>query len=653
MEVPVLLPKIFNHPFTYLNNSQNIKNLNQGDIVIVPFGKKREVGVVWDKIKNTEKKIKLKKVEKKISNISLNEKIIRFINWFSAYNLVPKGMILKMCLGNLKNFDEIKKKKISKKKTKIIKYYLNPEQKSALKNLIDFGNRFNVSVLLGTTGSGKTLVYFERIRKLIEENKQALILIPEIFLTTQFKNRFKLFFGYEPAIWHSKISINKKKDIWQSVANNRIKIVLGARSSLFLPFNNLGLIIVDEEHDSSYKQEESVIYNARDMAISRASIENIPIHLITSVPSLETYNNIKNKKYKLTELKKRFENYPLPKTKVINLNLENLNKKSISKETIKIVEDYLKKNNQILFFLNRRGYAPFLICKKCGYRHVCPNCSIYLTYHKVLNKIICHHCGYLSNTEKKCINSNSSCNFSMYGPGVEKVFEELKGIFPRKVIKIFSSDYLSKKKESENLINQISEEKIDILVGTQMISKGFNFPKLNCIVVVDADFSGKGYDLRTTEKNIQLYNQLSGRAGRFSNDSIIIYQTINPNNHVLKDILENKIENFLKNELKIREQNNLPPFCRLISLIISSNTKENSYRGALEIKRKIEELNNIKILGPVDSPIFKKKKKFRTRLLIRSESKRMLQKSLAKVLEKLKISSKIKLTVDVDPINFT
>ena len=653
MEVPVLLPKIFNHPFTYLNNSQNIKNLNQGDIVIVPFGKKREVGVVWDKIKNTEKKIKLKKVEKKISKISLNEKIIRFINWFSAYNLVPKGMILKMCLGNLKNFDEIKKKKISKKKTKIIKYYLNLEQKSALKSLIDFGNRFNVSVLLGTTGSGKTLVYFERIRKLVEENKQALILIPEIFLTTQFKNRFKLFFGYEPAIWHSKISINKKKDIWQSVANNRIKIVLGARSSLFLPFNNLGLIIVDEEHDSSYKQEESVIYNARDMAISRASIENIPIHLITSVPSLETYNNIKNKKYKITKLKKRFENYPLPKTKVVNLNLENLNKKSISKETIKIVEVYLKKNNQILFFLNRRGYAPFLICKKCGYRHVCPNCSIYLTYHKILNKIICHHCGYLSNTKKKCINANLSCNFSMYGPGVEKVFEELKSIFPRRVIKIFSSDYLSKKKESENLINQISEEKIDILVGTQMISKGFNFPKLNCIVVVDADFSGKGYDLRTTEKNIQLYNQLSGRAGRFSNDSIIIYQTINPNNHVLKDILENKIENFLKNELKIREQNNLPPFCRLISLIISSNTKENSYRGALEIKRKIEELNNIKILGPVDSPIFKKKKKFRTRLLIRSERQRMLQKSLAKVLEKLKISSKIKLTVDVDPINFT
>ena len=284
------------------------------------------------------------------------------------------------------------------------------------------------------------MVYFERIKRLVKENKQALILIPEIFLTTQFKNRFKLFFVYYPAIWHSKIGISKKREIWLSVAKNKIQIVLGARSSLFLPFKNLGLIVVDEEHDSSYKQEESVIYNARDMAISRASIEDIPIHLVTSIPSLETYNNIKNKKYKMTELKNRFQNFPLPQTKVINLNLENLNKKSISDETIKIVETYLKNKNQILFFLNRRGYAPFLICKKCGYRHVCPNCSIYLTYHKILNKIICHHCGYQSISKKKCKDKNLLCDFSFYGPGVEKVFEELKSIFPNKTVKIFSSD---------------------------------------------------------------------------------------------------------------------------------------------------------------------------------------------------------------------
>ena len=652
MEVPVLLPKVFNHPFTYTYNSQKIKKLDQGDFVIVPFGKKKEIGVIWDEIRSTQKKIKLREVEKKISNIKFNHKIIQFINWFSVYNVVPKGMILKMCLGNLKNFDKIKKK-IKINKTKVTKYILNTEQKTALNSLISSGNKFNVSVLLGITGSGKTIVYFERIKKLIRENKQALILIPEIFLTTQFKKRFEQFFGYEPAIWHSKISQNNKKNIWHSVANNEVKIILGARSSLFLPFKKLGLIIVDEEHDASYKQEESVIYNARDMAISRGSIENIPVHLITSVPSLETFNNILNKKYKKIEIKNRFKNYPLPKTKVIHLNLESLNKRSISNETIKIVNDYLKKNNQILFFLNRRGYAPFLICKKCGYRHICPNCSIYLTYHKITNRILCHHCGYQNNSKRTCKDKSLFCEFSMYGPGVEKVFEELKSIYPKKIIKIFSSDYLSQKKQSENLITEISEEKIDILVGTQMISKGFNFPKLNCIVVVDTDFTGKGYDLRTTEKNIQLYNQLSGRAGRFSKDSIIIYQTINPDNQTLKNILENKIENFFSNELKIRKENNLPPFFRLISLIISSSSQENSYQGALEIKKKVEKLNYIQILGPVDSPIFKKNKKFRTRLLIRSESKNMCQKALAKVLENLKISSKIKLTVDVDPINFT
>ena len=652
MEVPVLIPKLFNHPFTYLKKHSG-ESLNQGDLVLVPFGKKKEIGVVWDEFKKTERKIKLKHIEKKILNQSLSKKLIKFINWFSIYNIVPKGMVLKMCLGNLKDFEELKKKEKYKIKTNTTKYSLNAEQKNAVEYLSNVGEKFNVSVLIGITGSGKTLVYFERIKKLIKQNKQALILIPEIFLTTQFKKRFEQFFGYEPAIWHSKIGKNKKKNIWNLVAQNKIKIVIGARSSLFLPFKNLGLIVVDEEHDPSYKQEEGVIYNARDMSISRASIENIPIHLVTAVPSLETYNNILNKKYRKTELKKRYENYPLPKTKIINLNLEKLKNGSLSKEAISISKSYLKKNNQILFFLNRRGYAPFLICKECGFRHTCPNCSIYLTYHKVSDKIICHHCGYQSKTKRKCSKENSYCNFSMYGPGVEKVFEELKKIFPNKKIKIFSSDYLKKKQNSENLINEIIEQKVDILVGTQMISKGYNFPKLNCIIVVDADFTGKGYDLRTTEKNIQLYNQLSGRAGRFSRDSIIVYQTINPEHQVLTNIIQNKPESFFIKELSLRKENNLPPFSRLISLIISSESKENSFRGAIDIIIKIENIKGIQVLGPIDSPIFKKKKKYRTRLLIRSDSKILCQKYLLNVLENLKISRKIKLTVDVDPINFT
>ena len=240
----------------------------------------------------------------------------------------------------------------------------------------------------------------------------------------------------------------------------------------------------------------------------------------------------------------------------------------------------------------------------------------------------------------------------MYGPGVEKIFDELKIKFPSKRIKIFSSYYLNKKKESENILKEISDNKIDIIVGTQMISKGFNFPKLNCIVVVDADFSGKGYDLRTTEKNIQLYNQLSGRAGRFSKNSLIIYQTISPENKTLSDLLKNNPEKFLENELIIRQENKLPPFRRLIALIVSSKNKENSFRGAQEVKNKIKIIKDIEIMGPVDSPLFRAKNMFRTRLLLRTKNDQFIQKKLIKTLESLKISSKIKLTVDVDPINF-
>ena len=389
------------------------------------------------------------------------------------------------------------------------------------------------------------------------------------------------------------------------------------------------------------------------MAIARASTENIPIHLVSAVPSLETYNNVKIKKYNYTKLTNRYNNFPLPETKVINL--ENVSLKSdqfIASETLELISKFLEKKEQVLFFLNRRGYAPFLICKKCGFKHLCPNCSIYLTYHKLINKLICHHCGIKLKKEKICSANKESCDFRMYGPGVEKIFDELNKIFPKKKIKIFSSDFLAKKNDTESILKKIEKNEIDIIIGTQLISKGFNFPKLNCIVVVDADFSGMGYDLRTTEKNIQLYNQLSGRAGRFSDNSLIVYQTITPLNETLKDVLENNPEKFLNNELIIRKNKNLPPFSRLISLIISSNSSQDSFKAAQEIKKKLSIISQLEVLGPVDSPIFRIKKKYRTRLLLRSKNTNLIQKNLGKVLQNLTISKKIKLTVDVDPINF-
>ena len=651
MKVPVLIPKIFNFPFTY--DSGCIENLKPGDIVIVPFGKSNEIGVVWDKIQPTAKEFKLRKIERKLDNFKINKNLISYINWFSSYNLTSKGMVLKMCLGDKKNtskIEDLKKEKFDKKK---INFSLNNDQKKSLKDLKKFGNSFNVSLLQGITGSGKTIVYFERIKEILKKSQQVLILLPEIFLTNQFKDRFEEFFGFTPSIWHSKIGIKNKRKIWQGIIDDNLKLVIGARSSLLLPFKNLGLIVLDEEHDPSYKQDEGIIYHARDMAIARASFENIPIHLVSAVPSLETFNNIKNKKYNHTKLINRYSESALPEAKVINLQKAQLKKDHfIAEETITIVNDYLKKKEQVLFFLNRRGYAPFLICKKCGYKHLCPSCSIYLTYHKSINKLICHHCGVKVKKDNNCKTDKEFCDFRMYGPGVEKIYEELKIIFPSKNMKIFSSDFLSKKNETESILKKIEKNEIDILVGTQLISKGFNFPKLNCIVVVDADFSGMGYDLRTTEKNIQLYNQLSGRAGRFSKKSTIIYQTITPLNETLKDVLENNPEKFLANELVIRKNKNLPPFSRLIALIISANSSQDSFKAAQEIKKKLSALVEIEVLGPVDSPIFRIKKKFRTRLLLRSKNSNLIQKKVGKILENLTISKKIKLTVDVDPINF-
>ena len=651
MKVPVLVPNVFNFPFTY--DSGHLENLKTGDIVVVPFGKSKEIGVVWDKIQPSVKNFKLRSVEKKIDNFRINTNLVNYINWFSAYNLVPKGKVLKMCLGDKKNTSKIenfKKEKLNKKKNN---FSLNKDQKKSLQDLKNFGNSFNVSLLQGVTGSGKTIVYFERIKEILKKNKQVLILLPEIFLTNQFKDRFEEFFGFTPSIWHSKIGIKSKRKIWQGIIDSNLKLVIGARSSLLLPFKNLGLIVLDEEHDPSYKQDEGIIYHARDMAIARASFENIPIHLVSAVPSLETFNNIKNKKYNHTKLTNRYSESPLPEAKVINLQKVELKKDHfIPNETISMVNEYLKKNEQVLFFLNRRGYAPFLICKKCGFKHLCSNCSIYLTYHKSINKLICHHCGNKVKKENHCKTDKDLCDFRMYGPGVEKIHEELKIIFPKKNIKIFSSDFLSKKGETESILKKIEKNEVDILVGTQLISKGFNFPKLNCIVVVDADFSGMGYDLRTTEKNIQLYNQLSGRAGRFSKKSTIIYQTITPLNETLKDVLANNPEKFLSNELIVRKNKNLPPFSRLIALIISASSSQDSFRAAQEIKKKLNVLDELDVLGPVDSPIFKIKKKFRTRLLLRSKNNHLIQKKVGKIIENLTIAKKIKLTVDVDPINF-
>jgi len=650
MKYPVLLPNIFDHPFTY----ESELKLEVGDYVKVNFGKKIITGVIWDQFeKNTSKQFRIKSIEKKINIKPLKRQTIEFLNWFSKYNIVPLGMVLKLHLlsGNaveIQNQNEYQKyQEINKKE----QFKLSKEQEIALKEIIINDNSFRVHLLQGTTGSGKTIVYFNAIKKIIENQKQCLILLPEIGLTGEFEKKFKNFFGFEAAIWHSKITPKRKKIIWSGLANNEIKVVIGARSALFLPFQNLGLIIVDEEHDQSFKQDEGIIYNARDMSIARAKSENIPINLVTAVPSIETYANIKNKKYSHSRLFSRYKGANLPKHHIIDLNENKLLKKNFfSLKTLEKVKDHLEKGDQVLFFINRRGFAPYVLCKKCLNVYTCPNCSINLVYHKNKKKLLCHYCGHSSGMQRKCKKDNF-CDFIFSGPGVEKIAEEVKLLFPDKEVIIFSSDTMNKA-SGKNILNKIISGEANILVGTQLISKGFHFPNLNCIIVLDIDLTSQGHDLRSTEKNLQLYHQLSGRAGRTGKPANVYFQTFNLKPEVINQITNDDPFKFLEHELKLRKQNSLPPFERFVSLILYSENEKLLDIEAAKLKKNISSKINEKVLGPVNAPIFKINRKFRSRLLIRAKKTSNIQEKLKMILNKIKFPKGMKLTVDVDPISF-
>ena len=650
MNFPILLPNIFNHPFTYESDLK----LEIGDFVEVPFGKSKIVGVVWNEFEqNNGKSFKIKKIIRKLETPKLKKKTLEFLNWFAEYNIVPKGMTLKLLLCSGKAIEKIDNKfyKDFNFKIKNNLFKLTEDQKKILNEINFSNNKFNVHVLQGTTGSGKTIVYFEALKSILKRKYQGLIMLPEIGLTNQFEKKFIEFFGFKPAIWHSGVSKKNKEIIWSGIANGKIKAVIGARSSLFLPFKNLGLIVVDEEHDQSYKQDEGIIYNARDMAISRGSFENIPVNLITAVPSIETYENIKKKKYKISKLQQRYQNASLPNYEILNLNNIKLEKQSwLSKEIIERVNFHLAKKDQVLFFLNRRGFSPNALCKKCFNSFSCPNCSINLVYHKNKNNLLCHYCGFKSNLKRNC-SKNGTCDLIFSGPGVERISEEVKKYFPSKKIEIFSSDTMNKKNSKDKLEKMINNE-IQILVGTQLISKGFHFPNLNCIVVVDIDLSSQGHDLRSSEKNLQLYHQLSGRAGRTGKPSTVYFQTYNSNSKLISDITNKNPEIFLDTEIEIRRKNDLPPFQRFISLILTGENESKLEKEAIKLKTSLKKKINGKILGPVSAPIFRLRRKYRVRLLIRGSKTLKLQRSLALIIQKYKFLPGIKLSVDVDPISF-
>tara|TARA_B100000315_G_C14569833_1_gene584904 strand:+ start:594 stop:2582 length:1989 start_codon:yes stop_codon:yes gene_type:complete len=654
----VLLPLPFNQTFQYKYTGKD--KIVLGDFVSVPFKNTIVTGCIWEDKSILKVKLPLKKIKylkKKLNFPPLSKENRDFIDWVSKYTMNKLGQILKLSLSSVKLFEkEFEVKLLNYSKINEIGPKLTNEQKNAkdfiYKKMDE--NKFCTVVIDGVAGSGKTEVYFEAISKALKEKKQTLVLLPEISMTTQWFKRFKDRFKIKPLVWHSSIKIKEKIQIWNSVINGNHNVIVGARSALFLPFTNLGLIVLDEEHDQSFKQEEGVIYNARDMAVVRAKKSNIPIILSSATLSIETIHNINKKKYFVVNLQKRYGKAGQPQIKVIDL-IENPPEKNLwlSNEAHKELNNTLKKGNQALIFLNRRGFAPYVFCNTCGNKLNCPNCDIGLVFHKNIDSLLCHHCGFKTIMPKKKRACDKECNFYLYGPGVERIKDEIENKYKNSKVEILTSDIMSKKKGGETIIKNFENEKIKIIIGTQILAKGHHFPKLTLVIVVDSDIGFFGGDLRAGEKIFQLLMQVAGRSGRSNEKGKVLIQSTATDNFLFKNLVNFKLKEFFSEELKIRKHTNLPPFKKLCLIMITSKNERKLKIFCNTLKNKIISNNNFEVLGPAPPYISFLRKKFRQRFIVRCSPDKNIQEFIKHWMAKVKIPFGIKTYIDIDPYNFS
>lgn len=550
------------------------------------------------------------------------------------------------------------KKEFEKPNVAYKKVNLTDEQKEAAVQLVgEIGNGFNVTLLDGVTGSGKTEVYFEAVARALELGQQVLILVPEIGLTSQWLGRFERRFGVKPAKWHSALGNRERIDTWKAVIEGRAKVLVGARSALFLPYQNLGLIVVDESHDQSFKQEDAVNYQGRDMAIVRAKYEQIPIILSTATPDLETVVNVEEGKYDIVELKSRFAAAVLPEIKIIDLKQDKPVRGSwgvswLAPTLANALKENLERQEQSMLFLNRRGYAPLVICRDCGHRIQCPNCTAWLTEHRRVGNLVCHHCGYVTPIPKECPECHSETGLTACGPGVERVAEEVKFRFPTARVKILSSDITTNFAEVSQVIHEMEEGNVDILIGTQILAKGHHFPSLTLVGIVDADLGLMGSDLRASERTFQLLSQVAGRAGRGEKKGTVYLQTLYPENAVLQALVENNREKFLALEKKTRRLLKMPPFGKLAAVIVSGPNQEETEKTALWLGQTAPNNEFVSTLGPAPAPIFMLRNKFRYRLLLKTAKNIRIQDVLRDWLKRIKIPGRVRVEVDIDHYSF-
>jgi len=514
--------------------------------------------------------------------------------------------------------------------------------------------RFSVTLIDGVTGSGKTEVYFEAIAAAIERGRQALILLPEIALTQAFLERFHERFGAKPAEWHSDLPPRMRERVWRQVAEGRVRAVAGARSALFLPFRDLGLIVVDEEHDPSFKQEDRVFYNARDMAVVRARIGGFPAILASATPSVESRVNADQGRYRRIALKARFADAALPDIRAVDLRRAPPRRGGfLSPLLIEQMRATVGRGEQALLFLNRRGYAPLTLCRVCGHRFQCPSCSAWLVEHRFRGQLVCHHCGHHEPRPDACPECGTFDHLAACGPGVERIAEEVDGEFPEARTIVLSSDILGGVKRLRLELEAIAKGEADIVIGTQLVAKGHNFPNMTLVGVVDADLGLANGDPRAAERTFQLLSQVTGRAGRTGRKSVGLLQTFQPDHPVMRALVSGDAETFYQREIAERERTRLPPFGRLASIIVSGESRPDTEAHARQLRRSAPASDDIALLGPAEAPLALIAGRHRYRLLVHGERRSDIQSYLRRLLAAgPKPRGSIRVNVDIDPQSF-
>ena len=535
------------------------------------------------------------------------------------------------------------------------RHILTPEQKTAADKILmrlKCGG-FEAFLLDGVTGSGKTEVYFEALAEVIRRRQQAVILMPEIALTTSFIERFAAHFGVKPALWHSSLTPAQRRSTWRSIALGQTKIVVGARSALFLPYKELGFIAVDEEHDPSFKQEEGVIYNARDMAIVRAHQGKIPIVLVSATPAMETLQNAWDGRYTLLHLPDRYGGAAKPDIRIIDLTKDKPTRLHFLAPTlIEAIKKTLDERQQVMLFLNRRGFAPLTLCRTCGHRMECPKCTAWLVEHRAQSRLQCHHCGYTCTIPSKCPQCADTDSLVACGPGVERIAEEVQEYFPTARSFILASDITDTHDKLLSALQSIRDGGVDIIIGTQIMAKGHHFPKITCVGIVDADLGLSGGDLRATERSFQLLHQVAGRAGREQLKGHVYVQTYNAGQRVMQMLASDDRDGFMEVEATERARANMPPVSRLAALIITGKNETLTKEMAHVIGRAAPRAEGLRILGPAPAQMYRIRGHYRQRLLIQAPRNGDIQKVIANWLKPLKIPSSVRVTIDIDPLNF-